>query len=110
MKEVDKIDFFTLNDEEGNEHHFMYIDTIEVDGKNYWICDEAFPDENGEEIVIGDSVVFRIQSDGEDTVLESIEDEEEYEKVCNIWEKQIEEIDFEEGDFDLLEVEEKEEE
>ena len=102
-----KLEFFTISDEEGNERHFMYVDTLEVDGKSYWICDEAYPDENGEEIVLGDSVVFRVTKDGEDFVIESVEDEEEHDKVAEEWEK-IEDEEFEEGDYEIIQVEDEE--
>ena len=102
-----KLEFFTISDEEGNERHFMYVDTLEVDGKSYWICDEAYPDENGEEIVLGDSVVFRVIKEGEDFVIESVEDEEEHDKVAEEWEK-IEDEEFEEGDYEIIKVEDEE--
>ncbi len=102
-----KLEFFTISDEEGNERHFMYVDTLEVDGKSYWICDEAYPDENGEEIVLGDSVVFRVIKEGEDFVIESVEDEEEHDKVAEEWEK-IEDEEFEEGDYEIIQVEDEE--
>lgn len=101
-----KLEFFTISDEEGNERHFMYVDTLEVDGKSYWICDEAYPDENGEEIVLGDSVVFRVTKEGEDFVIESVEDEEEHNKVAEEWEK-IEEEEFEDGDYEIIQVEDE---
>ncbi|MGM0640964.1 MAG: DUF1292 domain-containing protein [Thermotogota bacterium] len=102
-----KLEFFTISDEEGNERHFMYVDTLDVDGKSYWICDEAYPDENGEEIILGDSVVFRVTKEGEDFVIESVEDEEEHNKVAEEWEK-IEEEEFEDGDYEIIQVEDEE--
>lgn len=104
-----KLEFFTIKDEEENERHFMYVDTLELDGKSYWICDEAYPDENGEEIILGDSVVFRVTKEDEDFIIESVEDEEEYDRVAEEWEK-IEEKEFEDGDYEVVQIEEEEEE
>ena len=103
---MENIEFFTLTGEDGNEYHFMYVDEIELNGTKYWICDEAFPEENAEEIVLGDSVAFKVIQDGEEFFLDSIEDEKEYEAVSKAWEEAEKEIEIDEdADFELKEKE-----
>jgi len=68
----------TLIDENDNEHDFIVLEVVEIDGLQYAIL---LPHEAPEEGV----VVLRLDkdSDGED-VLVSIDDEEEFEKVKKV--------------------------
>jgi hypothetical protein len=107
---MDKVDFFTMPGEDGQDHDFMYLDTIEIDGQKYWICEEAFFEDGSEEIVLGETVAFKvIEEKGEDVILDSIDDDAEFEKVAKAWEEIEEDFDIdEESEYEFEETEDEE--
>ena len=78
-----------LNDVDGNEIEFEFLDVVEVDGKEYVVL---LPVEEAEK---GEVVIFRIEGSEEDESYVSLEDEEEAEKVFQAFkEKTKDEFDF----------------
>ena len=76
MEEFDELDnIVVLNDEEGNEVEFEFLDVVELDGKEYVILLPV------EEIENGEVVIFRVEGEGEDETYIGLEDEAEAEKV-----------------------------
>jgi putative Holliday junction resolvase len=73
----------TLVDEEGNEHRFDLINVVELDENRYAVMvPEATAVENAEEDE--EAVIFRIETDDEgEEILVDIEDDEEFERVCD---------------------------
>ena len=89
--EADEPWIITLTDEEtGDDQDFEVIAEGTVDGKKYFALVEA-DDENAEEYVI-----LEYREDGEDIVLETIEDDEVFEKV----EDYFNDLLFSEVDYD----------
>lgn len=90
LEEFDELDnIITLNDEEGNEIQFEFLDVVEVDGKEYVVL---LPVEEAEK---GEVVIFRIEGTEEEESYVSLEDEEEAEKVFQVFkEKTKDEFDF----------------
>ena len=80
----DEANLYTLVDEEGVEQTFEMLDTMEVDGKQYYAMIPVYdtPEEqlenDGELIVLTSEEV-----DGEE-YLASIDDDEEYERIGNL--------------------------
>lgn len=75
-EEAEEFNIITLTDEDtGEEVDFELIDQDTVDGVLYFALVPA-NDEEAEEYVI-----LRVTEDGEDVILESIDDDEEFEKV-----------------------------
>lgn len=74
-------DVLILVDEEDQEHPFQMIDMVEVDGNQYAVL---VPLEEGAEE--DEAIILKIVLDenGEE-VLYDIEDDEEWEKVVDIW-------------------------
>ena len=72
--EEEEIPVITLTDEEGVEKDFELIAQTEIEGKLYFALVPA--DEESDEYVI-----LRVTEDGDDLVLETIDDDEEFEKV-----------------------------
>jgi len=67
---------FTLTDEEtGEQLDFTLLADAELDGKLYYALEPA-GDEESEEYVI-----LRVIEDGDDVILETIEDDDEFEKL-----------------------------
>ena len=80
----------TLEDEEGNEMEFEFLDIVEYEGEEYIVLIEN--DEDADEVVI-----LKINAiDDETEEYASIDDEELLEKLFNIFKEKYEgEIDFE---------------
>ena len=89
-EEMEEVPVFTLTDEEtGEEKDFELIARGELDGKLYFALVPA--DEESDEYVI-----LSVQEDGDDIILETIDDDEEFEKV----EDYFNDLFFNEIDYD----------
>lgn len=66
-------------DENGNVIKFELYDIVEVDEQEYALLLPAEPGEDEEE----ELVLMRLTKDGEDYLFESIDDDEEFDKVAN---------------------------
>jgi len=92
--EEEAFDIVVLNDDEGNEHEFMHLATVEVEGNTYFILlpvEETEDDEDEAEAII---LKLGKDENGEDTLMD-IEDDEEWEKVADAWEEMEDELDEE---------------
>ena len=88
--EFDELDKkIILNDEEGNEIEFEFVDVVTVDDKGYVVL---LPVEDAEK---GEVVIFRIEGTEDDESYVSLDDEAEAEKVFQAFkEKTKDEFDF----------------
>ncbi|WGS64069.1 DUF1292 domain-containing protein [Marinitoga aeolica] len=103
---MERLEFFTITGEDGNEYNFMFIEELKIDGEKYWICYEAFKEEDSEDIVLGDTVAFKVNENNGELFLDAVEDDEELEKVEEEWKKIMEDIDIDENeDFIMLDSE-----
>ncbi len=95
MEEVDNI--VTLNDEEGNEVKFEFLDLVELDNEQYVVL-LPISEEDEEEKDDGEVVILKLEDTDDDSEEESyvsVEDEEILMKVFNIFkEKFKDEFDF----------------
>lgn len=82
-------EFYTLTDEEGNESQFELIGTCELDGNTYMAL---IPVDDGDEYVI---LKKELDDSGEE-ILVTIDDDEEFDRVADIFEDEI----FSEVDYD----------
>ena len=79
----------TLNDEDGNEVKFEFLDLIELDGENYVVLLPVL--EEGEEDD-GEVVILKVEDTDEDSDEESyvsVDDEEVLMKVFNIFKEKF---------------------
>lgn len=85
-------DLYTLEDEEGNEQTFEMLDAMEYEGEKYFALTPYF--ENPEEMLSdsGEVVILKSDFDGDEEIMVSIDDDDEYEKIGNIFMKRIEEM------------------
>lgn len=79
-------------DEDGNVINFELYDIVEVDEKEYALLLPT-ESEEGEEDEI---VLMRLSKDGEDYLFETIDNDEEFEKVAKYIESLEDEVDEEE--------------
>jgi uncharacterized protein YrzB (UPF0473 family) len=79
-------DLLTLVDEEGEEHNFLVLEVLEVDGKSYAVLapeDEDEDDEDADEDEDdGDAFIFRIEMKDGAEQLVTVDDEEEFDRVA----------------------------
>jgi len=66
-------------DEDGNVINFELYDIVEVDGKEYALL---LPAEDNEESDEAEIVIMRLTKDGEDYIFETIESDDEFNKVA----------------------------
>ena len=84
-----------LNDEEGNEVKFEFLDLVELDNEEYVVLLPIIDDDEEEE---GEVVILKVEDtdeDSEEESYESVEDEEVLNKVFEIFkEKFKDDFDF----------------
>ena len=96
MSEEYGSDFITITDEEGNEYELEHLDTIEVDDQLYMAFLPAEEDENGEQPT--EMIILKVvEVDGEE-MFESIEDEDELDRVYERFMEQL--FDEDDGEAD----------
>lgn len=96
-------DIVTVVDDDGNEHEFEVLDRIETDDDKKYVA--MVPVYESEEEMLEDSgelIILRVLEEEGETVLEPIEDEDEFDEIGAIFEDRLSEI-FE---FDEEETEE----
>lgn len=90
-EELEESPIFTLTDEEtGEEKDFELLARATIDEKLYFALVPA-EDEDAEEYVI-----LRVTEDGDDMILESVDDDDEFDKV----EEYFNDLFFSEVDYD----------
>ena len=80
-QELDQESVVVLVDEEGIEHEFLLVDMIEVDGNQYAVLSPVDGEEESDEAII---LKIAVDENGEE-MLYDIEDDEEWEKVVDLW-------------------------
>ena len=83
-------EIFTLTDEEGNENEFALLGSTEIDGVTYLALEPV--DENPD----GEYVILKIEKDGDEEILVTIDDDEEFYRVADCFEDEL----FGEVDYD----------
>jgi uncharacterized protein YrzB (UPF0473 family) len=87
---LEEFDTVILTDDEGQDHEFLHLDTLELDGSTYYVLmpalEEDFQSEDGDEVII-----LKLGNDPQgEEILIDIEDDEEWEKVADAWEAMVE--------------------
>lgn len=85
-------DIYTLTDEDGNESDFELIGSVEVEGTAYYALIPYSEDESDEP---EEYIVLRGEKDenGEE-VLVSIDDDEEFDRIADIFDDEFADIDY----------------
>ena len=93
------VDIITLTDEEGAEHTFELVDSLEKDGENYVALITASGDADEVLEDDGNLVIMKIIEEGGEEILEIIEDDEEFETISEIFMERLSDLyEFEEED------------
>lgn len=92
-------DIITLMDEDGQEHEFEMVDTLDRDGERYVALVAAYDDPDEQLQDDGELVVLKVVTEGEEEFLEAIEDEVEFDEIAAIFMERLEdEFDFTEDE------------
>lgn len=74
-------------DEEGEEHIFEELDTLEIDDNEYVALLPVYDDEVTDED--GELIILKRNYDGDEIYLEPIEDEDEFMKIGRMFEDRL---------------------
>lgn len=85
-------DILTLVDDEGNEHQFELIDSVEDNSKRYVALVPVY--KNPEELIEddGEFIILRCVTDNGEEFLEAIEDENEINRIADIFEERLQDF------------------
>jgi hypothetical protein len=106
-EQIQSIDVVETTDEDGQVHYFEPVEEFDIDDQLYALLiyqgktlepDEDEPEDEDEDGYEEEFVVMRVIMDDDGRLYESIEDEEEFEKVV----KALENLDFEVDLFEHL--------
>lgn len=76
-------EIFTLTDEDGNENEFELLGSTEIDGCTYLALEPVA--ENPE----GEYVILKMEKDGEEDILVTIDDDDEFDRVADYFEDEL---------------------
>ena len=96
-------DILTLEDDDGVEHTFEVLDSIENAGTRYLALSPVYDDPQQTLADSGELVILRVvEADGEE-FLETIDDEDEMDEIADIFMERLEE------DYEVISEDEDEE-
>lgn len=78
MENIEETQIIETIDEEGNTINFELYDIVEVEGREYALLLPTDAEEGEDDEI----VLMRLTKDGEDYLFETIDDEEEFDKVA----------------------------
>lgn len=83
-------DIYTLSDENGEEQSFELLDTLEENGTVYYALIPIYDDP--QDSISGDAelVVLKLEDPNDEETLITIEDDDEYERIGNIFLERLE--------------------
>lgn len=90
---IDEENIIEITDEDGTVIKCELYDIVEFEGKNYALLVEAESDEEEPEVVL-----MRYTEEGDDVFFETIDDDEEFEKVQEYLESLEDEEEIEEDE------------
>jgi len=86
----EEFDTVVLTDDEGKDHEFLHLDTLELEGSTYFVLMPISEDESEDEDD-DEAIILKLGKDAEGgEMLLDIEDDEEWEKVADAWENLVE--------------------
>ena len=85
-------DLITVEDESGKSHSFEILDTVELNGGRYVALLPVY--EEAEEMLNddGELVILKVVEEGDEDILVTIDDDDEFNKVATIFEENLSEL------------------
>lgn len=101
MSEEYNPDIVSVVDEDGKEHMFEELDRIETDNGRYVALLPLYDDAEAMLEDEGELIILRVIEENGDTILEPIEDDDEFNEVGQMFEERLAEMfDFDEEEPD----------
>ena len=92
-------DLLTMVDDDGQEHEFQIVDTLEHDDDRYVALVATYDDPDAELQDDGELVILKSVYEGDEEFLEAIEDEAEFDEIAAIFMERLEDqFDFTEDE------------
>lgn len=91
-------DLISLVDEDGEEHEFEVIDSIEQDGTEYVALVPVFDQPDSDEALqdSGELVILKVVEEDGEEVLEALEDDDEFFRIGSVFKDRLKDtFDFE---------------
>ena len=89
-------DLLTLVDEDGQEHEFEIIDTVEDAGSEYVALVPVVEDPDDPLQDSGELIILKVVEEDGEEVLEAVEDDAEFDRVGQLFKERLKEaFDFE---------------
>ncbi|MGN1133392.1 MAG: DUF1292 domain-containing protein [Oscillospiraceae bacterium] len=85
-------DLYTLEDEDGNEQTFEMLDAMEYENQTYYALTPYYEDPNEMLNDSGELVILKSEYDGDEEFMVSIDNDDEYEKIGNMFLDRLNEI------------------
>ncbi|MDQ7095540.1 DUF1292 domain-containing protein [Desulfosporosinus sp. PR] len=87
--DAEEFDTVVLTDDEGKDHEFLHLDTLELEGSTYFVL-MPISEEDSEDEDADEAIILKLGKDAEGgEMLLDIEDDEEWEKVADAWENLV---------------------
>ena len=83
-------DILTLQDEDGNDHEFEVLDSLEEDTNRYLALLPVLDDPQEAVEDDGELVILKVIGEDDEEYLEAIEDEDEFDRIADIFMKRLE--------------------
>lgn len=93
-------DLYTLVDEEGKEQTFEMLDVLEVEGQRYFALIPYYPEPTELVDSDGELVILKSQIEDEEEILASIDDDEEFDRIGQMFMERIETMFDDDDDCD----------
>lgn len=92
-------DLYTLEDEDGNEQVFELLDVMEYEGEKYFALTPYYEEPEKKLEDSGELVILKSEFENDEEMMVTIDDDDEYERVGEVFLKRIEEMfDFDDED------------
>ena len=89
----EEFDTIILTDDDGQDHEFLHLDTLDLEGSTYFVLmpitegDEETESSEEEDEDADEAIILKLGKDAEgNEMLIDIEDDDEWEKVADAWE------------------------
>ena len=79
-------DFYTVTDDDGKEYELEHLDSVEISGKQYMAFLPTDIDEDDEDYGM---IILKIETDGDEEYLKTVDDETELEAVFEVFTQRL---------------------
>jgi uncharacterized protein YrzB (UPF0473 family) len=84
-----EVEVYTLEDEDGNESEFTLIKRLDIDGQSYVAFEPFDEDDDSEEDEEDSFVILKIVHEDGEEVFVTIEGDEEFDRIADIFEDEL---------------------